>query len=172
MFRFTVVVLVWIAAASQVCAEEPAAVLGTSVALHWAEFKHIPGVTDARGIPFGEGDARPYFLHIQAVVTVGDVAEAHLGEGIMLGTSKVYPVNMKLTKEGKQKLEQTGEPGKSRLLACVIDGVRDGSAFYVDVKDLSKFSYMLGLYGQQDAEKLVAGINAASAEARRVKSGK
>jgi dipeptidyl aminopeptidase/acylaminoacyl peptidase len=140
------------------------------IELHWAEFKHVPGLTDERGIPFGEGDAAPYFLHKQAIVTNEDIAEARIEGSFLLGMKKLYNVKLYLTNEGKQKLARTGVPGKSKLLASVVDGNRDGGAFYVDVKDLSDFSYLIGFHEQADAERRVAEINAAAQAARQEKA--
>lgn len=64
---------------------------------------------------------------------------------------------MYFTKEGKQKLAKSGEPGKKKLLALLVDG-RNPSMIYVDVADLSKFTQPVGFYEKNDAERIAQGI--------------
>ena len=140
------------------------------VELHWAEFKHEPGVTDEKGFPFGEGDAAPYYLHKQAVLSIEDIADARVGNQFEFAGQKQHPVNLFLTNEGQQKLEKTGVSVKSKLLCSVIDGRHNGAAFYVNFKELSKFSYFLAAHPKAEAESLAASINAAAEEARQEKA--
>ena len=131
------------------------------VELRWAEFKPVPGVTEDKGVPFGEGDAPLIYYHKQAVLTNEDIAEARLEAEFTVGTGdtamKLHSVNLYFTKEGKQKLAKSGEPGKKKLLGTLLDG-RDTSTFYVDVADLSKFVQPVGFYAKKDAERIVQGI--------------
>lgn len=134
---------------------------GIKVELRWAEFKVVPDLTLDKGVPFGEGDAPPIYLHKKAVLTNEDILEARIEGELTLGSAlkgPVYGVNLYLTEDGKKKLARAGEPGKKKLLVTVMDG-RDGSAFYVDVADLSKFVQPVGYYYKDQAERLVAGIN-------------
>jgi WD40 repeat protein len=139
------------------------------IEFRWAEFKQITGVTVEKGIPFGEGDAPLTYMHRRAVLTIADLAEARVEEGfnweINGKKSRMHPVNLYLTQEGKQKLTKAGMPGTKQLLALLLDG-RDTSISYVDVADLSKFSQSVAYREQKEAEELVAEINAAIAAAR------
>lgn len=148
-------------------AKPPAAKSRIKIELHWAEFKHQPGVTDEKGFPFGEGNAPPYFLHKQAVLTNEDIADVRVGGGqVELAGQKLHTVNLLLTNEGKQKLANSAASVKAKLLCSVIDGRHNGAAFYVDFQDLSNFSYFLAFRPKAEAESLAASINAAANEAR------
>jgi acetyl esterase/lipase len=142
---------------------------GTKVELRWAEFKPIQGVTDNNPIPFGEEGTSPTFLHKQPVLTIEDIAEARVGKGsdweINGKTKQIHSVTLHFTKEGQQKLVKSGEPGKSKLLALLING-SNTSTSYLDVADIAKYVQDVGIYEKPDAEGIAAGINAAIAAAR------
>ena len=149
--------------------ETPPARPRIKVELHWAEFKRVSGLTVDKGTPFGEEGTSLIFLHKQAVLTIEDVAEASVGGEFTVGAGdaakKLHGVTLYFTEEGKRKLAKSGEPGKKKLLALLLDG-RNPSAFYVDVADVSNFSQPVGFYEKKDAEDMVAGINSAAAGAR------
>ena len=138
----------------------PEAKPGTKVELRWAEFKPVPGVTEAKGIPFGEEGSSLTYLHKQAVLTNEDLAEVRLGDPFTWEINgkkiELYSVNLYFTKEAKEKLVKAGQPGKNQLLALLIDG-RNTSTMYVNVADLSKFSQTVGSYEKPDAEGIAEG---------------
>lgn len=143
--------------------------------LRWAEFRHVPGLTEEKGVPFGEGDSPLTYFHKQALLTNEDIAEVRIEGEITQGVGetakKLHGVNLYLTNEGKEKLKRAGEPGKKKLLATLIDG-RNASTMYVDVADLSKFVQPVGMYERPDAERLAAGIKRPAAPAPEAKAPK
>ena len=161
-----VVVATLVASAS---GEVPPAKPGIKIEFRWAEFKPVAGLTEDKGVPFGEEGTSLTFFHKQAALTNTDIAEARVEKGFLWEINgqkiELHCVKLYLTKVGKQKLAKSGKPGTKQLLALLVDG-RNTSTFYVDVADLTNFAHGVGYYELKDAEGLAAEINAAIAAAR------
>lgn len=140
---------------------EPLARPRVKVEFHWAEFKKVPGLTEDKGVPFGEGNAPLTYMHKKAILTPEDIAEARIGGTIQVGdgTIDVYGVNLYLTKEGKEKLARACEPGKKKVLVSVIDGRQGGSADCVDAARIPDLVPSLGYYHIGYSAQLVNRIN-------------
>ena len=161
-----VVVATLVASAS---GEVPPAMPGIKIEFRWAEFKPVAGLTEDKGVPFGEEGTSLTFFHKQAALTNADIAEARVEKGFLWEINgqkiELHCVKLYLTKEGQQKLAKSGKPGTKQLLALLVDG-RNTSTFYVDVADLTNFAQGVGYYELKDAEGLAAQINATIKAAR------
>jgi hypothetical protein len=130
--------------------------------LRWAEFRPIPGVTEEKGEPFGEGNGPLYYLHKKPALTIKAVAEAYRGGTLEVANGiKVHEAVLRMTDEAKMDLTLMPEVKAKKPLMIVING-KGGSGYFVESL-LAEKELLLGIgyYDQAFTDKLVKDINEA-----------
>jgi hypothetical protein len=126
------------------------------VEFRWLAAKPVKGVTDEKGLRWGEGPELLY-PHLKPVVTNADVAGAVLKEldlsGNGLGVQ--YQVEIRLSGAARKKLSGEAGDRPSMLLAAFIDGQYWGTMHFQKA-EAANFTPFVGFFASKaEAERVV-----------------